>query len=222
MVVLLTLFGAAACGSGDARSSVVPAQKQIDPGDQARAEAAKLAQKDFPVAFHHRPTRSKSDSPCVDGSGLTITGSAASDDFVRDDAYYAMFAGNKTVILNSEEEAKTFYVRSQQPGVVACLAKRITSGSSSSDITWKFADSDQVHGPQIGDQSYTTRLRFTVTGNGQTGVFVDDFTILRVGDAVSGIALFNLGEPFDQTSAVFDGPTSDDLVRAVASRMQQS
>lgn len=223
MVGMLMLVGAAACGSGDgAASSVMPAKTQIDSGDQARAKAATLVQDDFPAAFHSRPSQGKSDSLCIDGGGLTITGSATSDDFIRDDAYYAMFATSKTVILNTEEEARTFYARSQQSEVVACLAKRIVSGSSSSDNTWKFADSDRVDGPQAGEQSFTTRLRFTVTANGQTGVFVDDWTIVRVGNAVSAIALFNLGEPFDQTSLVFDGPGSVDLVQAVASRMQQS
>jgi hypothetical protein len=224
MVGLVVLLGSTACGSGaGAASAVVPASTHIDPGDQTRAAGAALARDDFPAAFRQESATSGSDSSCIDGSGLTITGSAKSDMFIRDDASYAMFAQSRTVVLDGEDEARAYFAKSQQSGVFDCVAKRVASGeANSSGVVWKFADWDRIPGPRAGDQAFTARLRFTVTANGEADVLVDDVTFVRVRDAVSVIQLFDFGEPFDQTSAVFDGPTSDDLVQAVAGRMQSS
>lgn len=219
--IAVVALGLAGCGSSGGGSSVGSGTSAIDSGDQARADAAVLVQADFPAAFHRRAVP-PSTGRCVDQAGLTVTGSAESDQYIRDDAAYGMLGQSKTLVLQSDAQAKTLFSRSQDPDAIDCLGRHVASTSKASEFSWHFDGAERVDGPRAGDESFTTRFRYTVKSGGQTGRFIEDFTVVRVGNAVSAVALVNLGEPFDDTSSLFGGPTGDDLVGAVAFRMQTS
>jgi hypothetical protein len=226
--LVLTALLTAGCGSsgssGSSASSapLVSATTAFNEADQARAEAVLFTQDDFPAAFYPQPP-SKEGPLCVDEKGITLHGSATSHVFTRDDASYAMFVQNRVIVAQSEEAAKTFYARATTGETFDCLAKLITKPNAedkAQDRAWRHTDSSALDDPGLGDESHAVRLSFEVSTQGQSFPVIVDMILVRVGDIVDAMQFINVGGPFDETSANFQGPTTHDLAAASVARMQ--
>ena len=72
---------------------------------------------------------------------------------------------------------------------------------------------------KVGDDSTGMRLTINVAGPATTIPAYLDFVFVRVGDAVSGLVLFDVREPFDRTEQVSGSPSTTDLAGVIADRM---
>jgi hypothetical protein len=225
MFAALLTAGCGSSGSSGASAPsapVVSATQAVNQVDQARAEAALFTQDDFPAAFYPQPP-SKEGPLCVDEKGITLHGTATSHVFTRDDASYAMFVQNRVIVAQSEDAAKTFYVRATKGEAFDCVAKLITKPNAedkANDRTWRHTESSNLDDPGLGDESHAVRLSFEVSTQGQSFPVIVDMILVRVGDSVNAMQFINVGGPFDETSANFQGPTTHDLAAASVARMQ--
>ncbi|MDX6495780.1 MAG: hypothetical protein QOE17_1766 [Gaiellales bacterium] len=221
------VLGAGGGGSGAANHSFTSMATAIDPSDQARAEAMVITSADLPAAWTSTPDDAERnrDARCVDGSGLTESGRAFSDVLARTDAGYDIHMQSQATVFESEDQARTWFARLRDDAVVACVRRAFNDEQkrdADAGIRFDVTGAGNLPVANVGDESTGIRLTIDVTGPAQTIPAYLDYIFVRVGDATSGMILFDVRQPFDETETMSGSPTTADLAAVLADRMESA
>jgi NADPH-dependent 2,4-dienoyl-CoA reductase/sulfur reductase-like enzyme len=114
-------------------------------------------------------------------------------------------AQNQAIVFASEDQARTWVEGVRDDAVPACVRRNFTKAQKEDPdpgVEIDVTSAGTLPVADVGDESFGIRLTVDVTQAGRTTPVYLDYVFVRVGDAVSVLALINAGEPFDDTEQV--------------------